>query len=85
MTAVDFKDRPRPNSLHRFLEEVPNQFERCIQSVGSVVFPYGISQQFLVYGFGAEWDGPKMHCFLLTFDDESQWKYGYLPSSINAC
>jgi hypothetical protein len=72
ITAIDFTasngSPASPTSLHYIAQGALNQYETCIQSVGSIVCPYDSDQQFAVYGFGGEFNGQTSHCFPLTCD-----------------
>jgi hypothetical protein len=55
ITAIDFslsnKISSDPNSFHYLDNLNPNQYEKCIEAIGSVLCPYDSDQEFQVYGF----------------------------------
>jgi hypothetical protein len=83
MIAIDFTSSNREVtssfSLH-YISAVPNQYERCIQAVGSIIGPYDTDQRFAVYGFGAALDGRQWpcvnHCFALNGNEEDPYVHG---------
>lgn len=74
ITAIDFTASNLPSWDPKSLHYSPpggdwlNQYEVCIQSIGSIVCPYDTDQLFPVFGFGAKVGGVISHCFPLTFD-----------------
>jgi hypothetical protein len=75
VTAIDYTasngSPDRPNSLHYLSRDAFNQYESCINAVGSVICPYDTDQMFAVYGFGGNVGGRTSHCFPLTFNPEA--------------
>ncbi|EAX98720.1 Copine family protein [Trichomonas vaginalis G3] len=75
ITAIDYTasngDPRTPNSLHYINPSMPNQYETCIWSVGSIVCPYDSDQQFPVFGFGCKINGTVNHCFPVTFNPQN--------------
>lgn len=75
ITAIDFtasnKLQHDPTSLHFYNPSSPNQYERCLMEIGSVLCSYNQSQLFPVYGFGAKIHDVVHHCFPLNFNDEN--------------
>ena len=73
--AIDFTasngEPHTPKSLHRVPTPgmPPNDYEKAISAVGSVIEAYNKEKQFAVYGFGAKLPGPNgmdtavQHCF----------------------
>ena len=86
ITAIDFTASNRqqndPHSLH-YLSNQMNQYEACIQSVGSVICPYDTDQMFPVFGFGGKIGDKVNHCFPLTFDFNNPCVQG-LPGILQA-
>ena len=81
--AIDYtasnEDPSNPNSLHYFLGNQPNDYEKAIYSCGNIVGFYDRDQVFPVYGFGGIPKGQNKvsHCFNINFE-ESKDKIKYL-------
>jgi hypothetical protein len=75
ITAIDFTGSNgevyNASSLHHVSDKTRNEYEICIEEVGSRVCPYDSDQQFPVYGFGCQVDGEVNHAFALTLDPEN--------------
>jgi hypothetical protein len=80
ITAIDFTGSngnvASPTSLHHISPGRLNQYETCIQAVGSVICPYDSDQMFAVYGFGGEHNDSVSHCLPLTFDPTQPCVHG---------
>lgn len=65
ITCIDFTasnlDPKHPKSLHFQRVGVPNQYQRAIQSVGSILLNYDHDKIVPVYGFGAKTFFPKLN------------------------
>ncbi|OHT03805.1 Copine family protein [Tritrichomonas foetus] len=87
VTAIDFtasnRDPRDPQSLHYIAQGQMNQYETCINNVGSVICPYDTDQLFPVYGFGGKINGRVEHCFPLTFNPSNPNVQG-LPGILQA-
>jgi hypothetical protein len=70
MVAVDFTgsngDPRDTRSLHYVNPNAPNEYERALEAVGSVVAPYDSDGRFQMVGFGAKINGQPNHCFGMT-------------------
>ena len=73
--AIDYtasnEDPSNPNSLHYFLGNQPNDYEKAIYSCGNIVGFYDRDQVFPVYGFGGIPKGQNKvsHCFNINFEE----------------
>jgi hypothetical protein len=73
--AIDYtasnEDPKNPNSLHYFLGNQPNDYEKAIYSCGNIVGFYDRDQVFPVYGFGGIPEGQNKvsHCFNINFEE----------------
>jgi hypothetical protein len=65
--AIDFTGSngdPRiPGTLHYLNSTAPNDYEKAISAIVSILAKYDSDQLFPVYGFGAKYDGVVRHCF----------------------
>ena len=66
VVAIDFTgsngDPRQPGTLHH-LGGGPNDYEKAISAIVSVLAKYDSDQMFPVYGFGAKYGGVVRHCF----------------------
>jgi hypothetical protein len=73
--AIDYtasnEDPNNPISLHYFLGDQPNDYEKAIYSCGTIVGYYDRDQIFPVYGFGGIPKGQNKvsHCFNINFEE----------------
>jgi hypothetical protein len=83
ITAMSFANanviQTKPTSLH-YISQIPNPYEQCMHSVGSILCPYSRSQNFAVYGFGAVIPGsnPRQmnQCFPLNGNEANPYVQG---------
>lgn len=74
--AIDFTasngNPQRPNSLHFYDPNLPNEYIRAIRAVGDIVACYDKDRVFPVYGFGARFpDGRVYHDFHVNLKKET--------------
>jgi hypothetical protein len=60
------------NSLHSFLNNEPNDYERAINSCGHILSYYDSDKIYPVFGFGAQFLGSNIvnHCFNISFNND---------------
>ena len=60
------------NSLHSFLINEPNDYERAINSCGHILSYYDSDKIYPVFGFGAQFLGSNIvnHCFNMSFNND---------------
>ena len=75
MVAIDFTasnlSPADPNSLHynpRNPDRMPNEYERAIKAIGSILSNYDSNWRYPCYGFGGvpTWTGQLSHAFALS-------------------
>ncbi|OMJ84220.1 hypothetical protein SteCoe_14707 [Stentor coeruleus] len=80
--AVDFTNSnqvyTKPKSMHYLNPQMPNQYEKAIWEIGSILEAYDSNNCFSIYGFGGIPNGEKAanHCFPLTFDKSNPYVNG---------
>ena len=80
--AIDFTgsngEYSDPSSLHHLNPNNPNQYERAIWEVGTILEAYDTDKMFPVFGFGGVPRGENQanHCFPLTFDRSNPYVQG---------
>ena len=66
------------DSLHYINDKNPNDYEKCILSIGNIISNYNIDQLYPVYGFGAQIKNGKYddvnHCFPINFEENPNIK-----------
>ena len=71
-------DPENENSLHYINNKNPNDYEKCILTIGNIISNYNNDQLYPVYGFGAQIKNSKYddvcHCFPITFEQNSAIK-----------
>jgi len=60
------------NSLHSFIMNEPNDYERAINSCGQILSYYDTDKIYPVFGFGAQFLGSNIvnHCFNVSFNND---------------
>jgi hypothetical protein len=82
MIAIDFTesngDIYHPNSLHFQDIHSPNQYLRCISSIGEILQNYNQQNKYSVFGFGGipSWIGKMSSCFPLNKNNENPYVDG---------
>jgi hypothetical protein len=80
ITAIDFtisnNEPERPYSLHYTGGDGFNQYQTCIQAVGSIICPYDSDQFFPCYGFGGKIGDRTSHCFPLNQNEANPSVHG---------
>jgi len=61
-----------PNSLHSYVNEQKNPYERAMLTCGKILEYYDYDLLFPVYGFGAVVNGETSYCFNINFDDNPE-------------
>ncbi|OMJ84217.1 hypothetical protein SteCoe_14704 [Stentor coeruleus] len=80
--AVDFTGSngayTSPSSLHHMNPQMPNQYEKAIWEIGSILEAYDTDKYFPIFGFGGVPHGERTanHCFPLTFDKSNPYVVG---------
>ncbi|OMJ84219.1 hypothetical protein SteCoe_14706 [Stentor coeruleus] len=66
------------NSLHHMNPQMPNQYEKAIWEIGSILEAYDTDKYFPIFGFGGIPRGERIanHCFPLTFDRSNPYVVG---------
>ena len=66
------------DSLHYINDKNPNDYEKCILSIGNIISNYNLDQLYPVYGFGAKIKNGKYddvnHCFPINFEENPNIK-----------
>ena len=65
--AIDFTgsngDPRKPGTLHYMSAGQPNDYEKAISAIVSILGKYDADKQYPVWGFGAKYGGEIQHCF----------------------